>query len=248
MTPRAVLVGLPGSGKSTIGRRLAKALGVGLLDTDAVIEQQTGRSIAGIFAAGGEQEFRRIEETVVCAALTGHDGILSLGGGAVTIPGVRRALAGHTVVFLDVTAAEGVRRTSGSTARPLLDGPDRAARFEELMQQRVPLYRRVATIRADTTRRNPGAVARYIASRLAERLENSDDDGAVHRCRPSWCRSPTPPSPTPPPPVPPPSASLTGRPAPEAGDSPADAGPPPTPATLAARLARAGTVKAKAGT
>lgn len=65
MAPKAVLVGLPGSGKSTIGRRLAKALGVGLLDTDVAIEQRTGRSIADIFATDGEQEFRRIEEDVV---------------------------------------------------------------------------------------------------------------------------------------------------------------------------------------
>ena len=87
MAPKAVLVGLPGSGKSTIGRRLAKALGVRLLDTDAAIEQRTGRRIADIFAADGEQEFRRIEEEVVRAALAEHDGVLSLGGGAVTTPG-----------------------------------------------------------------------------------------------------------------------------------------------------------------
>ena len=62
MAPKAVLVGLPGSGKSTIGRRLAKALGLTLLDTDAAIEERTGRSIAEIFAADGEAAFRRIEE------------------------------------------------------------------------------------------------------------------------------------------------------------------------------------------
>ncbi len=104
MAPKAVLVGLPGSGKSTIGRRLAKALGVGLLDTDVAIEQRTGRSIADIFATDGEQEFRRIEEDVVRAALADHDGVLSLGGGAVTSPGVRAALAGHTVVYLEISA------------------------------------------------------------------------------------------------------------------------------------------------
>ena len=166
MAPKAVLVGLPGSGKSTIGRRLAKALGVGMLDTDTAIEQQTGRTIADIFATDGEQEFRRIEEEVVRAALAEHDGVLSLGGGAVTTPGVRAALAGHTVIFLEITAAEGVRRTGGNTVRPLLAGPDRAEKFRALMVQRVPLYRRVATIRVNTNRRNPGAVVRYIVSRL----------------------------------------------------------------------------------
>ncbi|ORV73293.1 shikimate kinase [Mycobacterium gastri] len=166
MAPIAVLVGLPGSGKSTIGRRLAKALGVGLLDTDAAIEQQTGRSIADIFATDGEQEFRRIEEDMVRAALADHDGVLSLGGGAVTSPGVCAALAGHTVVYLEISAAEGVRRTGGNTVRPLLAGPDRGERYRSLMANRVPLYRRVATIRVDTDRRNPGAVVRYIMSRL----------------------------------------------------------------------------------
>ena len=164
--PRAVLVGLPGSGKSTIGRRLAKALGVDLLDTDVAIEQQTGRTIADIFATDGEQEFRRIEESVVRAALAEHDGVLSLGGGAVTSPGVREALAGHTVIYLEINANEGVRRTGGNTVRPLLAGPDRAAKFRALMSARVPLYRRVATMRVDTNRRNPGAVVRYIVSRL----------------------------------------------------------------------------------
>lgn len=166
MAPKAVLVGLPGSGKSTIGRRLAKALGIGLLDTDVAIEQRTGRSIADIFATDGEQEFRRIEEDVVRAALADHDGVLSLGGGAVTSPGVRAALAGHTVVYLEISAAEGVRRTGGNTVRPLLAGPDRAEKYRALMAKRAPLYRRVATMRVDTNRRNPGAVVRHILSRL----------------------------------------------------------------------------------
>lgn len=166
MAPKAVLVGLPGSGKSTIGRRLAKALGVGLLDTDVAIEQRTGRSIADIFATDGEQEFRRIEEDVVRAALADHDGVLSLGGGAVTSLGVRAALAGHTVVYLEISAAEGVRRTGGNTVRPLLAGPDRAEKYRALMAKRAPLYRRVATMRVDTNRRNPGAVVRHILSRL----------------------------------------------------------------------------------
>ncbi len=169
MAPRAVLVGLPGSGKSTIGRRLAKALGVEFLDTDVAIEQQTGRSIADIFATDGEQEFRRIEEEVVRTALAGHDGVVSLGGGAVTSPGVCDALAGHTVIYLEISAGEGVRRTGGNTVRPLLTGGDEAdkySKYKALMAKRVPLYRRVATLRVDTNRRNPGAVVRYIVSRL----------------------------------------------------------------------------------
>ena len=186
MAPKAVLVGLPGSGKTTIGRRLSKALGVSLLDTDVAIEERTGRSIADIFATDGEREFRRIEEEVVRAALADHDGVVSLGGGAVTSPGVCEALAGHTVIYLEISAREGVRRTGGNTARPLLAGPDRAEKFRALMAKRIPLYRRVATIRVDTNRRNPGAVVRQILSRLP----SSQNIPAAGQCPTTPARSP----------------------------------------------------------
>ncbi|KUI36135.1 shikimate kinase [Mycobacterium sp. IS-1496] len=193
MAPRAVLVGLPGSGKSTIGRRLAKAMGLTLLDTDAAIEETTGRTIADIFATDGEQEFRRIEEEVIRSALQTHDGVLSLGGGAVTTPGVRDALAGHTVIYLEISAAEGVRRTGGSTVRPLLAGPDRAEKYKALMDARVPLYRRVATMRVNTNRRNPGAVVRHIVARLEKSTADATPASAApnrprRRRRPPWRR------------------------------------------------------------
>jgi shikimate kinase len=208
MAPKAVLIGLPGSGKSTIGRRLAKALGLPLLDTDAAIEETTGRTIADIFATDGEREFRRIEEDVIRSALQSHDGVLSLGGGAVTTSGVRDALAGHTVIYLEISAAEGVRRTGGSTVRPLLAGGDRSEKFKALMAERVPVYRRVATMRVNTNRRNPGAVVRYIV----EHLENpAAPKPQRRRRRPSWRRGPS---------------SLNPPPSTEA---------PPTPAAVAAR-------------
>src|SRR5690348_10465546 len=187
MAPKAVLIGLPGSGKSTIGRRLAKSLGVALLDTDTAIEQKSGRTIADIFAGDGEQEFRRIEEEVIREALGSHDGVLSLGGGAITSPGVREALSGHTVIYLEISATEGVRRTGGTTVRPLLAGGDRAEKFRALMSQRVPLYRRAATIRVNTNRRNPGAVVRYIVSKL----ENPRADDAPPKAKPRRRRRPT---------------------------------------------------------
>ena len=223
MTPKAVLVGLPGSGKSTIGRRLAKALGVGMLDTDAAIEEQTGRRIPDIFAADGEKEFRRIEEGVIRSALAEHDGVLSLGGGAVTTPGVRAALAGHTIVYLEISAAEGIRRTGGNTVRPLLAGPDRAEKFRALMAQRVPLYRQVATVRVNTNRRNPGAVVRHIVCRL----EDPKPVGvARNRRRPPWRRTSVPQAP---------------------GASEPRTGPPPTPATPAALAAARRHGSAEAG-
>ncbi|OBA84804.1 shikimate kinase [Mycobacteriaceae bacterium 1482268.1] len=192
MAPKAVLIGLPGSGKSTIGRRLAKSLGVALLDTDAAIEKTTGRTIPDIFANDGEAEFRRIEEEVIRDALQSHDGVLSLGGGAITTAGVREALSGHTVVYLEISAAEGIRRTGGTTVRPLLAGGDRAEKFKALMSQRVPLYRKAATLRVNTNRRNPGAVVRYIASRL----ENPQANDAPPKPKPrrrrrtTWRRTP----------------------------------------------------------
>lgn len=195
MAPRAVLIGLPGSGKSTIGRRLAKALGVTMLDTDAVIEETTGRTIADIFANDGEQEFRRIEEEVVREALDSHDGVLSLGGGAITTAGVRDALAGHTVIYLEISASEGIRRTGGNSTRPLLAGGDRAEKYRALMAQRVPIYRRVSTMRINTNRRNPGAVVRTVVARL----ENTQPPKPVpakprRRRRPRWRRGPATPT------------------------------------------------------
>ncbi|MGB5148662.1 MAG: shikimate kinase, partial [Mycobacterium sp.] len=165
MAPKAVLVGMPGCGKSTIGRRLAKALGVPLLDTDVKIVETTGRTIEDIFTAG-EAEFRRIEADVVRAALAEHEGVVSLGGGAITSEAVREALVGHTVIYLEISAAEGIRRTTGS-ARPLLAGDDPAAKYRSLMEQRVPLFRAAATMRVNTNRRNPGAVVRHIVARLS---------------------------------------------------------------------------------
>lgn len=187
MAPKAVLVGMPGSGKSTIGRRLAKALGVPLLDTDAKIVETTGRSIADIFT-DGEAEFRRIEAEVVCAALAEHDGVVSLGGGAVTSSAVREALAGHTVVYLEINASEGIRRTSGGTGRPLLAGTDPGETFRKLMAERVPLYREVATMRVNTNRRNPGAVVRHIVARLEC---TAVEQQPRKRRRPAWRRLPT---------------------------------------------------------
>jgi shikimate kinase len=207
MAPKAVLVGMPGSGKSTIGRRLAKALGVPLLDTDAKIVETTGRTIADIFLAG-EPEFRRIEADVVRAALADHTGVVSLGGGAVTTPEVREALAGHTVVYLEITAAEGIRRTSGGATRPLLADADPAEKYRRLMSQRVPLYRKVATIRINTNRRNPGAVVRHIV----HKLEAADSDRQrPRRRRPAWRRLPTVLNPAPTTEAPPSPAALARR-------------------------------------
>ena len=175
MAPKAVLVGLPGSGKSTIGRRLAKALGVGLLDTDAAIEERTGRSIADIFATDGEQEFRRIEEEVVRDALAEHDGVLSLGGGAITSPGVRDALAGHTVIYLEISAGRG-----GAAHR---------------RQHRAPAAGRAGSRPRSTASADGRAGAAVPARRDDPRQHQPPQSrrrGAPHRCRGWRTRTPIP--------------------------------------------------------
>ncbi len=164
--PSVILIGAPGAGKSTIGRKLARELDVSLYDTDTGIEEDTGRTIPDIFATDGEPEFRRIEERVVRRAILAEHGVVSLGGGAVLSAATRDLLRGRTVVYLEISVAEGLRRTGASTNRPLLNGDDPAAKYRELMRVRRPLYREVASIRVRTDGRSPGRVVRAILARL----------------------------------------------------------------------------------
>ncbi|MGW0179676.1 shikimate kinase [Nocardia sp. NPDC003345] len=162
-----VLIGPPGAGKTTIGRKLARELGVDLYDTDAGIEEAAGRTIPEIFAADGEPGFRRIEEEVVGRALRTERGVVSLGGGAVLSERTRALLRDRTVVYLEISLAEGLRRTGASNHRPLLGGADPGAKYRELMRIRRPLYREVATVRVRTDGRSPGRVVRSILGKLS---------------------------------------------------------------------------------
>ena len=147
--PRVVLVGPPGAGKSTVGALLAQAWGLPLRDTDADVEAATGRSIAELFVDEGEAWFREKEHDAVLAALAEHRGVLALGGGAVLDPRTRTALAGHTVVFLAVGLADATRRVGLGAGRPLLLGGVRS-RIKQLLDERLPVYRSVATIEVST--------------------------------------------------------------------------------------------------
>ena len=138
-----MLVGPPGSGKTSVAARLADALGTTARDTDADVEAAAGASVAEIFIDHGEQHFRRLEAAAVARALVEHDGVLALGGGAVLDPATRLALRPHRVVFLDVGLAESSRRVGLGVSRPLLMGNVRS-QLKVLLDERRPLYLEVA--------------------------------------------------------------------------------------------------------
>lgn len=177
--PVAVVVGPPGAGKSTVGALLAERLGVAFRDVDADIAAGAGKSISAIFTEDGEAQFRVLEEHAVAVALAEHAGVVALGGGAVCAAGTRQRLAVHTVVFLNVGMAQGVRRTGLSTARPLLTGLNPRARFKALLDERLPLYRAAATFEVDTDDRAPGEIAASIQRQLrANHVERQAESGA----------------------------------------------------------------------
>lgn len=165
--PRVVLIGPPGSGKSSVGTRLAHLLGVEWSDTDDVVEKEAGKSVADIFLEDGEQRFRDMEAAAVAHSLRQHIGVLSLGGGAVMDPRTEQLLAdyvvrGGEVVFLDVSLSKAARRVGLNAARPLLAGNPRQ-RWLELMEQRRPVYERLATSTVLTDDLSPAAAAAQIA-------------------------------------------------------------------------------------
>ncbi|MDP9800036.1 3-dehydroquinate synthase [Arcanobacterium wilhelmae] len=147
---RAVFIGMPGSGKSAIGRRVANRLGVGFEDTDSLIERSTGRKIAELFELG-EAHFRAVESEVVRRAISEFDGILSLGGGAI-LDAVTRGLLGDIPVVL-VDASNDVleaRVTHGRGVRPLLID-DVGAKIARLRDERAALYFDVADVVVDSS-------------------------------------------------------------------------------------------------
>jgi shikimate kinase len=180
-----VLVGPPGAGKTTVGRVLARRLGVGFTDVDALVVERSGKSISDIFLQDGEPAFRELEREVVAQALDSVDGVLALGGGSVLAAETRERLRGHVVVHLSVGMTDGLRRTGMSTARPLLAGVNPRATFKALLDARAPLYREVATVEVDTNRRTTGQVVRAVLAALglptgADPADSADteDEGA----------------------------------------------------------------------
>lgn len=160
------LVGLPGSGKSTVGRQLARRLHLGFADSDHVIEQRIGCSIRTFFEREGEERFRDIEAEVI-DELTRTGGVLSTGGGAV----LRQANREHLhqrgqVIYLKSTPEELMRRLRHDTQRPLLQVQDPLQRLRDLYAQRDPLYRETAHFVIDTGRPSVATLVNMIVMQL----------------------------------------------------------------------------------
>lgn len=163
------LVGMPGSGKSTAGRQLARHLDWPFVDSDAEIERELGHSISAHFASHGEASFRDVEERVIeRLSQPGEPRVLATGGGAVLRERNRAHLLrpGNTVVYLRSTPEELARRLKHDTQRPLLHGGDALRKLRELFRVRDPLYREVATFVLDAGRTSVPTLVNLLCMQL----------------------------------------------------------------------------------
>ena len=162
-----IFVGLPGAGKTTIGRQLARRLGVAFVDSDHVIEERLGCSIREYFAREGEEAFRDVEQAVLDDLSLHHHGVLSTGGGSVLREANRRHLheRGH-VIYLRTSPEDVYRRVRHDTGRPLLQVDDPLARLRALYEARDPLYRQTAHYVLETGRPSVAALVNKIMMQL----------------------------------------------------------------------------------
>jgi shikimate kinase len=164
--PWAVLVGVMGAGKTTVGTLLAEGLDLPFRDTDSDIEATAGKPISDIFVDDGEDHFRALERAAVAAALADFGGVLALGGGAILADSTRDLLRGHRVVYLSVGLSDAVNRVGLGAGRPLLAINPRAT-LRHLLGQRHPLYEEVATLTVSTDGREPVEIAAEIRKAFA---------------------------------------------------------------------------------
>jgi shikimate kinase len=166
-----LLIGFMGAGKSSVAARLGELLGLEVVEMDERIEAAAGMEIAAIFEREGEQGFRRRESELLGGGLGQGRCVISCGGGVVTAPGNIALLRGlGTVVYLEVTAEEALRRIADARTRPLLNSKTSPA---QLLEQRRALYESAADIRVDSCGKSIGEVAAEVASALA---------GMAHAC------------------------------------------------------------------
>jgi len=166
--PLIVLVGLPGSGKTTVGRSLARRLQVPFADSDAVIEQRLGCTIRDYFDHQGEAAFRDVEQAVIDELTQSPPGVLATGGGAVLRPANRRHLRERgTVIYLRASPEQLHRRLRHDTKRPLLQVDDPLARLRALHAERDPLYRECAHFVLDAH----GTSLSMLVGRIVMQLE-----------------------------------------------------------------------------
>ena len=172
MSARAILVGPPGAGKTTVGRLLAAELGATFLDTDELAASVAGKTVADIFLEDGEDRFRELERAAVRSVLGEQESpgiadgaVVALGGGAILNPDTREELAGKPVVALTVDLTDAVKRVGLARDRPLLVEAPRA-RMSATLRERAPLYAQVAALRVDTSGRSPDDIVKEVLAWL----------------------------------------------------------------------------------
>jgi shikimate kinase len=166
-----VLVGMMGSGKSSIGRRLALRLGIPFVDADTEIEQAAGMTIPDIFSVRGEAEFRAGEARVIARLLEGGPQVLSTGGGAFMNANTRAAIAAKGIsVWLNAEFDVLMKRIRRRHDRPLLKTDDPAATLRKLMAERYPIYA-LADLTVESRDVSHDKIVDEIVSALARRLE-----------------------------------------------------------------------------
>jgi shikimate kinase len=159
--PAVILVGPPGSGKSTVGPLLAARLRTGFLDTDDEVEAIARKPAGDIFVEDGEQAFRALERPVVQRAL-GYPGVVALGSGAVLDRGVQRLLAGQRVAYLEAGFAEVAKRVGMNKPRVPVPGNPRGM-LRAMLEERLTLYQAVARVTVRTDDLSPEEIAGQIA-------------------------------------------------------------------------------------
>jgi shikimate kinase len=164
--PAVILIGPPGSGKSTVGPLLAARLGVPFADTDGLVADRAGKPVADIFIEDGEDAFRELECGVAPDAIAQHRGVLALGSGSVLSPAMQQKLAGQRVVYLETGFAAVARRTGLDGPHPPIPGNPRG-RLRQLLEERRGLYQDLAWLTVPTDGREPEQIAEDIAAAVA---------------------------------------------------------------------------------